>query len=73
MAREAQAPVASRWTHKNDPNGRVFFVLERKGFGRVELMQEGSAVFASRTQKELLGNWKRLEGKAKLPSSFRTA
>lgn len=42
MARDAQAPVASRWMHKNDPKRRAFFVLERKGFGRIELMQEGS-------------------------------
>lgn len=70
MAREAQAPVASRWMHKNDSKGRVFFVLERKGFGRVELMQEGRAVFANRTQKELVSDWTRLEGKAELPSSF---
>jgi hypothetical protein len=72
MAREAQAPVASRWMHKNDPKRRAFFVLERKGFGRVELMQEGAPVFASRTQKELLESWTRLEGKAELPSSYRT-
>lgn len=73
MKREAQAPVASRWMHKNEAKGRVFFVLERKGFGRVELMQEGRAVFGTATQRELLANWTRLEGKAELPSSYRAA
>lgn len=70
MGREAQAPVASRWQQKNDPKERVFFVLERKPFGGIELMQEGRAVFASRTLKELLSDWVRLEGKATLPPGF---
>jgi len=70
MGREARAPVASRWQHKNEPRGRVFFVLERKPFGRLELMQEGGSVFARSTLKELLSHWIRLEGNATLPPGF---
>lgn len=70
MAREAQAPVGSRWRNSNDKKGRTFFVLERKGFGKLELMQEGRAYFASITQKDLLDQFIRLPGTAELPSGF---
>jgi hypothetical protein len=70
MGTEAKTPVASRWMHKNETKGRVFFVLERKAFGRIELMQEGRAYFGTATQKELLANWTRLPGQAEMPSGF---
>ncbi len=70
MAREAQAPVASRWMLKNESKGRVFFVLERKAFGKIGLMQEGRAVFPDSSLKDLLANFTRLEGKAQLPAGW---
>lgn len=70
MAREAQAPVGSRWMSKTESKGRVFFVLEHKAFGRIEIMQEGRANIGSITQKLLLENWNRLPGKTELPSGF---
>lgn len=73
MGTEAKAPVASRWIHKKEPKGRVFFVLERLPFGKLELMQEGRAVFAGTSVKELLSDWTRLEGKAELPHSYRAS
>ena len=70
MGREALAPVGSRWIRKDETKGRVFFVLTRKAFGQLEIMQEGRAIFCSTTQRSLLENWSRLPGKAELPSGF---
>ena len=70
MAREAKAPVASRWQLKREAKGRVFYVLERMPFGKVLLMQEGRAVSADSSVKDLLINFNRLEGKAQLPAGW---
>ena len=70
MARESQVPVGSRWMSKTETKGRVFFVIEHKGFGRLEIMQEGRANFSQVTQKSLLENWHRLPRKTELPSGF---
>lgn len=48
MGREALAPVGSRWIRKDETKGRVFFVLTRKAFGQLEIMQEGRAILGIR-------------------------
>ncbi|MET3119778.1 hypothetical protein AAKU64_004024 [Undibacterium sp. GrIS 1.8] len=70
MGREAQTPVASRWMLKNETKGRVFFVLERKPFGKLSLMQEGRTVFSDSSVKDILANFNRLEGRAQLPAGW---
>lgn len=72
MTREAKAPVASRWQLKRETKGRVFYVLERMPFGKVLLQQEGKAVSADSSVKDLLANFNRLEGKAQLPAGWIT-
>jgi len=48
----------------------VYFVLERKPFGKISLMQEGRAVFGDSSVKDLLANFNRLEGRAQLPAGW---
>ena len=67
---QTKTPIGSRWMLKSDTHERVFFVLGRKPFGKIELKQEDRAYFASSTQKDLLADFNRLPGKTELPPGF---
>lgn len=54
----AKTPVGSRWKATND--SRVFVVIERKPFGKVDTRQEGRAYFCSMKQSDLLACFTRL-------------
>ena len=58
MSREAQAPINSRW---QDAKGHVWKVIERKPFGRLDLMREDRAVFGEIRLRDLLSTHTRLE------------
>lgn len=71
MGNKASAPIGSRWRLKAETKGRVFYVLEKKPFGRIELAQEGHPVFSQTTMQELLSaTWERLPGEAQLPPGY---
>lgn len=50
----AQVTLGSKWKWKND--ARVWVVIERKPFGRVDLKQIDRAYFCEVQQKSLLQN-----------------
>lgn len=51
MGTQARAPVGSRW---QDTQGRVWKVIERKPFGRIDMMREDRAVFGLFSLQEVL-------------------
>ncbi len=53
MCREAQAPINSRW---QDLKGHVWKVIDRKPFGKLDLMREDRAVFSEMKLRDLLAN-----------------
>ncbi len=59
MSREAQCPVGSRWK-PNNGSPRVFVVIERKPFGKLETQEEGRAYFGETRQRDFLRNFTRI-------------
>lgn len=51
MSKAAAVAIGSRWASKD---GRVWIVLERLPFGRLEIQQEGRAYFGTTRQKDFL-------------------
>lgn len=57
MSREARAPINSRW---QDASGRVWKVIERKPFGKIDLLREDRAVIGEIRLRDLLSTHTRL-------------
>jgi len=51
MGKPACVAIGSRWVSKD---GRVWIVLERLPFGRLEIQQEGRAYFGTTRQRDFL-------------------
>lgn len=51
MGTQSKAPIGSRW---KDAQGRVWKVIERKPFGRIDLLREDRAVFCDTRLSDLL-------------------
>lgn len=60
MAREVQCPVGSRWK-PNSGSERVFVVIERKPFGKLETQEEGRLYFGETRQSDFLKSFTRIK------------
>ncbi len=58
MGSHVKVPVGSRW--KTEKSNRIWVVIERKPFGRLEIQEEGCAYFGETYQRMFLESHSRL-------------